>query len=253
MCSRKKQVVEYYPNGNMKSKIEIFNGVKNGEMTTYFSSGKVKEHSYYVNDTLEGLKEVYFENGRLSQKILFVKGRKNGSYSLFEEDGNIIESGNFLNDKNKGIILQYYRTGIKARLHYKTYMLYVNSEQIPYWSIEYDSLGNVVKENRPIKVQMSSDSVKLGSSVCVEFELLDKIQLDSSFVILGDYNDFFEINGKADTLRTQDEKLSVEIKPKTTGSYFLRGQWIEYKSVLVKDTLETYLGFGYFEEKICVY
>ena len=254
MCGRKKEeITQYYSDGKLKSKTQTLNGLKDGVMTIYFPNGKLKEVSHYVNDTLEGVREVYFENGQLSQKFTYLKGSKNGQYSLFAENGNIIQSGNFHNDKNRGLILQYYRTGFKDRLHYKSYMLNVSGEQIPYWSIEYDSLGNIVKENRPITIRLSSDSIKLGNSVHVDFELLDKIQMDSSFVIIGDYNDSFELNGNADTLKTQDEKLSIEVKAEKKGTYFLRGQWSEYKSAVVKDTTETYMSFGYFEEEIKVY
>ena len=40
-CENKEEVIDYYPNGNVKIKGQLLDGVRHGVFTEYYASGKL--------------------------------------------------------------------------------------------------------------------------------------------------------------------------------------------------------------------
>lgn len=67
----KKNIEEYYPNGQLMSTVPSKNGIRHGKMEMYFENGKLKYEGNFLNDKQEGLWKLYYENGDLQRENIF--------------------------------------------------------------------------------------------------------------------------------------------------------------------------------------
>ena len=87
-CENKKQVVEYHPNGKVKSKTELLDGVMHGIFLEYDSTGSLKFKEHWKNGVLDGPFEEYFPNGKVSRKGI-LKNNKLVETTFFFESGKV--------------------------------------------------------------------------------------------------------------------------------------------------------------------
>lgn len=86
-CHKQNVENEYYKSGQLKSKIRIKDGVKDGE-SEYFS-----------------------ENGIINARYNYENGKKNGSYEIYHENGKVSKKGFYKNDKLEGEVMQFVNNG----------------------------------------------------------------------------------------------------------------------------------------------
>ena len=58
---------QFYPNGNILSRIEYNEGKMNGKMTTYYPNGKEKIITFYKDNLINGSYESFYLNGKLRE------------------------------------------------------------------------------------------------------------------------------------------------------------------------------------------
>jgi len=63
--------------------------VFDGEITSYYVAGALKEKLNYANGKLNGEHTVYYENGNIKEHSTLENGRKTGIHSSFTEDGRV--------------------------------------------------------------------------------------------------------------------------------------------------------------------
>lgn len=63
LFSCKKEITNYFDNGNIKSKGYLLNGKKDGLAIVYYKNGSVKEKGYWKNDKQDGTWNYYYEDG----------------------------------------------------------------------------------------------------------------------------------------------------------------------------------------------
>jgi antitoxin component YwqK of YwqJK toxin-antitoxin module len=134
--SCKKQVTQYYPNGNVRSEVEFKNnlmhgkavyyhangnkqlettyyyGKLNGEMKRWYYDGHIEGMEHYIMDTLNGEFLSYYENGNLKISMSYEKGLKNGKYKELHENGQLKIEGGFVKDMFDGEWKYYDFNGI---------------------------------------------------------------------------------------------------------------------------------------------
>jgi|GEM_PF-6604676 len=78
-----KDTITYYPNGKIKEKSQVVNGVLNGPTTLYYESGKLMAKGTFKNGQPEGVVEFFDENGLKKSEHDFKDG-KEVSFRVFE-------------------------------------------------------------------------------------------------------------------------------------------------------------------------
>jgi len=66
--------IGYHQNRSKSSEAEFVDGLINGEVTTWYNNGEIKEKKVYKNDTLNGVSYHYDEFGVLIEEILYNMG-----------------------------------------------------------------------------------------------------------------------------------------------------------------------------------
>jgi len=111
--------MEKYPDGTIKSEVQIKKGKKNGLAKYYYSNGKPQLIMNYVDDRLDGLYEKFAFNGLKTETTMYSNGLKNGESKEFDEFGNLKISVFYLNDTIHGEFKEYYSNGqIRVSGHY---------------------------------------------------------------------------------------------------------------------------------------
>jgi len=80
------QYIEYYENGNSKGIGNYNNGLLEGEMKTFYESGKPNEIDEFIDNKIQN-STVYYENGNIKGKATFVNEKINGTMYQYYEDG----------------------------------------------------------------------------------------------------------------------------------------------------------------------
>lgn len=65
------KVYAKHDNGNIGMVGEVKNGRREGTWTFYYSNGKKKRETRYINNKREGLTYYWYENGQLAKEIMY--------------------------------------------------------------------------------------------------------------------------------------------------------------------------------------
>lgn len=82
-----REVLQYYPTGEVQRRHTEIDGQKEGEMTEYFKDGSVQMIRRFEDDLQAGKTTVYYPSGRLREVQYYVEGKLDGGDTLFYEDG----------------------------------------------------------------------------------------------------------------------------------------------------------------------
>ena len=81
------ECITYHRNGKVKEQFHLENGIIQGNFTSYFESGNLKEHIIYSTEKGTGL-ESFYHDGLLVCPIVFI-GKPTGEKENYYENGNI--------------------------------------------------------------------------------------------------------------------------------------------------------------------
>ena len=129
--------IEYFKNGNIKSKYLYKNGKLIGDAITYWDDGTIASKEFYVNGESDGLHTDYWENGNIEKEINYVNGILNGERRYYFENGNIKTIQYSKNDEDHGEFTWFDENG---NLTLK--QSYVNDFIIPGSRIEFEKNGS---------------------------------------------------------------------------------------------------------------
>ena len=82
-------MTDYYPSGKLKAERLFENDMQVGKTTLYYESGKTKEVQYYQDGKLAGGDTVFYEDGKPQMMLNFTSGVKNGYIRSWGPDGSI--------------------------------------------------------------------------------------------------------------------------------------------------------------------
>ncbi len=101
------------------SKGVYINGLKQGEWTKYYSSGKKFITANYINDTLEGPVKSYYKNGIIQAENDYLKGKLNGISKQYDIKGKKIREISYQNNLIYGNCIYYEDGIIHSEQYYK--------------------------------------------------------------------------------------------------------------------------------------
>lgn len=77
----------YYRSGKLESQMTYYNNKPNGPRTEYYENGKVKSESFFKYGVIDGVSTTYYKNGSISTVMMFEEGNlKNNKYLQLSED-----------------------------------------------------------------------------------------------------------------------------------------------------------------------
>lgn len=110
----RQQIVEKYPNGNIKYIYYVKRFSKNildGTYKEYYENGILKEDLTYRNGKLEEIQRTYFPDGKIKEVVNTKDHKCNGLDSGWYENGQLKYVKNFKNGKENGMSLKFYSSG----------------------------------------------------------------------------------------------------------------------------------------------
>jgi hypothetical protein len=93
---------EYYPNGNLKSEMNIVNDKMEGLEKNYTENGQLWLEKNYINGKAEGLAKYYYDNGQLRIEINYKNDKQEGLQKDYFMNGNLQYEANYKNGKREG-------------------------------------------------------------------------------------------------------------------------------------------------------
>ncbi len=126
--------------GNKVSEGNLKNKLRTGVWEFYHKNAKtIMSTENYVEDKLEGTKEVFYTNGKLAEAVNYKNNLKEGVSKKYSEDGKLLEEAHFKNGIAQGPYIIYDKNGqmvIKGN--------YKNDKKNGIW--DYFSNGKMVKQ-----------------------------------------------------------------------------------------------------------
>lgn len=102
-------VVEYWPNGKVKSEHFELNGVKSGLFRSFTQNGTKESESTYENGTKTGIETFFYpESQTVRSTTEYLADQKHGKCRRFATDGKLIGESNWKEGKRNGRNVEFY-------------------------------------------------------------------------------------------------------------------------------------------------
>jgi len=106
----------YYPDGSLKEKVSLKNGIKDGPYESYYErkkgfvqfEGYIQSRGNFKNDLETGYWEYFRSDGLIKSSGNYTEGFLNGIWSFYDEDGIKFSEIEYKNDKRNGLFIEYY-------------------------------------------------------------------------------------------------------------------------------------------------
>lgn len=82
--------------------------LKNRTEKEYFPDGNIKSKISYKGDQRNGLTEYYFRDGKVKERLYYKDGLLNGEFCSFDSSGRVLSQGHFRNGNAIGPIYYYH-------------------------------------------------------------------------------------------------------------------------------------------------
>jgi antitoxin component YwqK of YwqJK toxin-antitoxin module len=109
-------------NGKLSERFErrTSDFAKEGKFQAFFPSGKLRQESYYRNDSIDGVQKFFYENGQVEIIEHLKNGSFEGKYQHFYPDGTLDNEGIYQNNEMTGAWVFHYKNGmIKEVVNFK--------------------------------------------------------------------------------------------------------------------------------------
>lgn len=107
----------YYSNGQLKSKINFYKNLYNGDYEEYYSNGQLKKVEIYKNDTIvDGIYKSFYQNGQLSVEASYKGGLLDGVHKYYDKDGTLLKNYNYRNGKRHGYFYDYSKSSSSKKI-----------------------------------------------------------------------------------------------------------------------------------------
>lgn len=211
------------------------------------ANGVLRYEWFFVTDTLTGRKVTYWPNGKVKEIHNYDKGRLNGEYLGYYENGDIARSCNFYKGIIRGPSLKYFENG-KRLVETEKYFLDVKGTQYGYYYKVFDKTGNLVNEDRTVRIDYDCDEEP--TSAIVNF--VDHFTYDSVFVIVAKFGPDFSLsqNEMVDTIRAANLPISIPLRHSSSNGHVLRGQCIFFTGLNERDTSLVNVKNRWFEDSV---
>jgi (2Fe-2S) ferredoxin len=158
---------EYYPDGTLKSEIQVKNGMRNGMTKNYDKRGRLVSTAELVDDKYEGWMINYNpDNNKITARALYKNDQQNGPATLYYSDGQLYREMTYVDGRVDSIVKTYWPGGkLQAEVFFKKGEPAIGLK-------EYDKNGTPVKQ--PTIVVKEMDQLSLFNKIELRIFLSDK-------------------------------------------------------------------------------
>ena len=100
----------YYRNGALKNKGKYLNDYKIGVWTDYYDTGELEKETRFQLGKKHGRTKIFYKNGTIKALLNYNEGKENGVSEYFDQDGHLQMKAYYKNGKEDGA-LEYYDKG----------------------------------------------------------------------------------------------------------------------------------------------
>ncbi|MFL0354768.1 toxin-antitoxin system YwqK family antitoxin [Xanthomarina sp. GH4-25] len=232
-CDNKKYFTEYYPNGNMKVKVEINkDSLQIGTYEDFYESGELKSKTTYSNGKISDTFYKFYRNGKIQEKGLEKNNFLNGWWLYYDSNGKLKEKSEFIIVKDS---------------------LYKNQ------SYYYDKNGNIKIEPSTFFELEISDTLRIGKNagrIKNYVTNFNNREANLLSVIIDNENSEKEI--KKDTFGNGTLKPFFGVTIFKTGKQKIKGKILEKVLTKTKEDNDLYRltiveHYKYFEKEVYVW
>lgn len=128
-----KERIEYFANGNIKSRVSLADGKKQGKMTDYFQDGKIRAERWFKDDLQNGRTVFFFPDGRVQEVQYYSAGKRERGDTIWYDNGRLQFTVEMKDDKKNGYLHKWSPDGelvFEARYAMDT-LVEVKGEKLP--------------------------------------------------------------------------------------------------------------------------
>jgi antitoxin component YwqK of YwqJK toxin-antitoxin module len=165
--SKKQVLEEFYSNGNIKSRSETQNSMRNGVTKQFYENGILLSSTEYIDDKKNGWYLEYSEkNSKIMIKAHFKDDKQDGELIQYYQEGMLFRESNYTNGHLNGTMKTYWPSGkIKSENYYKMDTFAIGLK-------EYDIEGNLLKS--PEIIVKEINRLALLNMIVLQVSLSDK-------------------------------------------------------------------------------
>ena len=104
-------IVEHYPEGILKARSSVSNGVLHGVSEGWFTNGVQQIREYFTNGVSHGHREKWYESGKRMSEADIVAGQIEGQFRRWHENGQLAEEITMKNGEPNGLARSFYPSG----------------------------------------------------------------------------------------------------------------------------------------------
>jgi len=108
-------MVEHFPGGVLRARVEISNGWPEGLSETWHTNGVAELREHFKHGVSDGVRERWYENGRKESEATVAEGKIDGLFERWHENGQLAEKIQMKDGHPVGVAWAYYPDGfVKA-------------------------------------------------------------------------------------------------------------------------------------------
>jgi hypothetical protein len=157
----------YYPDGTLKSEIQVKKGMRNGITKNYDDRGRLVSTAELADDKYEGWMINYNPvNNKITARALYKNDQQNGPAILYYSDGQLYREMTYADGRVDSVVKTYWPGGkLQAEVYFK-------KGEPAIGLMEYDKKGTPVKQ--PSIVVKKVDQLSLFNKIELRIFLSDK-------------------------------------------------------------------------------
>lgn len=199
-CNNEKYITEYYPNGNIKLKVQIDeDSIQNGTYEEFYESGELKSKTNYNNGQISDSLFNFYTNGKIKEKGIVKENFQNGWWFYYRDDGSLKEKSEWLTLRDS---------------------LYKNQ------SIYFDQNGEIKYESSSFFNLKIPDTIQVGKNIA-SFDYNSNIDVYKKLMYVVIENKYSESETKLDTFGIENDDYRFGIFGYKKGKQNVKGQIVE--------------------------
>lgn len=171
----KREEVNYYPDGVVKSQVEMQDGKPHGVYKYFYPSGKLALQGSQMEGKKNGVEEAFYESGGLKQSCEWKDDMRNGYLKKYNEEGDLYSISFFKNDKKEGEEDWYHPNGTII-----TRQILDTLGNVIYF-MEWDSLGSKIYSRAVPIVRIERDTISVNEECLISIRFGYRLTGDLNF------------------------------------------------------------------------
>lgn len=230
-CTNDNFKLEYYPEGNLKSKTEI-NAAKipNGKYEEYYPNGTLKTRTMYKEGVVADTIYHYYKNGKIKKKGL-------------------VEGGQMVN--------WWFYYGSSGKLSKKIEYLIIDGKPYANQNMQFDKEGNIDYSSSSFFTLHLDDTLSIGKNIGRLDYFSNSKNFDLQFIYIIIENEYSNGVTKKDTFTDDIDKLWFGVNTYKKGALKIKGtiqEELAKEKLIGKDSSELVINKNnkYFEKDVYV-